>query len=114
MNGRRNSPKNAHCDKASPMRRKLLITGMIVGGLLFLGPVFGYLGTIFNMMGAFKDFSDSGINDPRALSAHIGNTLLATALGVIACPIGLLLLVPCIVLFVKDKKQLPPPIPSEP
>ncbi|EDY15809.1 hypothetical protein CfE428DRAFT_6662 [Chthoniobacter flavus Ellin428] len=95
------------------MRRKLLITGIVVGGLLFLGPVFGYLGTLFNMMGAFQDLSGSGISDPRALSAHIGNTLLATVLGVIACPIGLVLLVPCIVLFVRDKKQLPPPIPSE-
>jgi biopolymer transport protein ExbB len=93
------------------MKRKLLITGIVAGSFLALGPLWGLLGTVFGMMGAFRDLAGEGISDPRVLSGHIGQTLLATSIGFIACPIGLALLIPCIVVLAQDNKKQPPALP---
>jgi biopolymer transport protein ExbB/TolQ len=92
------------------MKRKLLITGIVVGVLLMLGPVWGMLATVIGMMGAFKTLAGNGISDPNALSHQIGMQLMGTTLGLVACPIGIAMLAACIVGLVNDKKQ-PPPVP---
>lgn len=92
------------------MKRKLLISGIVIGVLLTLGPVWGMLATVIGMMGAFKTLSGDGISDPNVLSHHIGTTLMGTTLGLVACPIGIALLAGCIVGLVTGKKQ-PPPVP---
>jgi len=93
------------------MRRSLLICGIVIGSLLALGPLWGMLGTAFGMMHAFQALgSGPGISDPKAMSGAIGVTLLATAGGFVACPIGILLLVICIVLLINTPKE-PPPLP---
>jgi biopolymer transport protein ExbB len=47
----------------------------------------GLLGTVSGMRGAFSSLGSSGIGDPAALSAHIGEVLIATASGLfIAIP----------------------------
>jgi biopolymer transport protein ExbB len=50
-------------------------------------PMVGLLGTVAGMKGAFAELGNSGIGDPGALSAHIGEVLIATASGLfIAIP----------------------------
>lgn len=50
-------------------------------------PMVGLLGTVSGMRGAFSSLGTSGIGDPAALSAHIGEVLIATASGLfIAIP----------------------------
>jgi len=44
-------------------------------------PMVGLLGTVGGMRGAFSELGTSGIGDPTALSAHIGEVLVATAAG---------------------------------
>ena len=44
-------------------------------------PMVGLLGTVAGMRGAFGELGASGIGDPSALSAHIGEVLIATASG---------------------------------
>jgi len=97
------------------MKRPLLIAGIVVGTLLALGPFWGMLGTMLGMMRAFTILGNDGISDPRALSGAIGHVLVSTAAGMVACPIGIVLLAVCIVLLVQSKKQLPPPpLPAGP
>ena len=50
-------------------------------------PMIGLLGTVTGMIGAFSVLGSQGIGDPSALSAKIGEVLVATASGlVIAIP----------------------------
>ncbi len=50
-------------------------------------PMIGLLGTVTGMIGAFAVLGSSGIGDPSALSAKIGEVLIATASGLfIAIP----------------------------
>jgi biopolymer transport protein ExbB len=52
-----------------------------------ISPMIGLLGTVIGMIGAFAVLGSSGIGDPRALAARIGEVLLATASGLfIAIP----------------------------
>jgi biopolymer transport protein ExbB len=52
-----------------------------------VSPMIGLLGTVIGMIGAFAVLGQSGISDPRALSAKIGEVLYATASGLfIAIP----------------------------
>jgi len=96
------------------MKRPLLITGIVVGALLALGPLWGMLGTVLGMTRAFNVLDGRGISDPNALSGAIGATLFATAFGLIACPVGIGLLVVCIVMLKKGKgPQSPPSIPID-
>jgi hypothetical protein len=94
------------------VKRSLLICGIVIGVILTLGPAWGLLGTVFGMMHAFQTLGGSGISDPKALSGAIGETLLATTAGLVACPIGILLLAVCIVMLVNLSKE-PPPLPTD-
>ena len=52
-----------------------------------ISPMIGLLGTVIGMIGAFAVLGQSGVSDPRALAARIGEVLLATASGLfIAIP----------------------------
>ena len=58
------------------------------------------------MTRAFRILGSQGIADPGNLSAAIGEALVSTAAGLIACPIGLALLIPCIVVLARDARKL--------
>ena len=52
-----------------------------------VSPMIGLLGTVIGMMGAFAVLGSSGISNPQALAAKIGEVLMATASGLfIAIP----------------------------
>ncbi|MDR1497819.1 MAG: MotA/TolQ/ExbB proton channel family protein [Puniceicoccales bacterium] len=74
------------------------INGTLMGRVSYLSvigvcaPMVGLCGTVFGMMGAFSKLGESGIGDPSALSAEIGEVLVATATG-------LLLAIPAFILY---------------
>jgi biopolymer transport protein ExbB len=52
-----------------------------------IAPMIGLLGTVIGMIGAFAVLGATGISNPQALAARIGEVLIATALGLfIAIP----------------------------
>lgn len=79
-----------------------------------LGPFWGMIGTVFGMTRAFRELAGSGVSDPKALSGAIGETLLATSAGIIACPIGIALLIVCIVKLTNTPKASPSPTSPTP
>jgi len=92
-------------------RKPFFIAGMVAGGLLTLGPVWGLLGTVFGMMHAFSTLNNNGIADPTTLSNHIGTTLMSTTMGILMFPVGVTMLVISVLLYLKAQKPTPPPIP---
>jgi biopolymer transport protein ExbB len=48
-----------------------------------ISPLLGLLGTVFGMIRTFNAISSVGVGDPTALSAGIGEALIATAAGLI-------------------------------
>ncbi len=95
------------------MKKFLLILGTVIGVLLALGPLWGMLGMMLGMNHAFGVLASNDISDPRALSAAIGQTLIASALGLAACPIGLALAATCVFYLVRGRKSQrnTPPLP---
>ena len=66
----------------------------IIGILLTLGPIWGIIGTVIGMMGAFKNINETGgMIKAEALSGNIEFALYTTLIGFIMCPIGVVLLV---------------------
>jgi len=94
------------------VKKSLLILGIVVGSILALGPLWSMLGSMVGMSRAFDVLGSAGISDPRVLSSRIGEVLLATAAGFVACPIGVVLLVLCIVFLNKHNRAQPPPLPA--
>ena len=92
------------------MKRGWLIAGIVAGIVLMLGPFWGLFGTVFGMMRAFAILGKSGIGDPSTLSAGIGEVLISTVIGLVACPIGIVLLVACIIQLDRTRR-VPPPLP---
>jgi biopolymer transport protein ExbB/TolQ len=92
-------------------KRSLVISGLVIGSILALGPVWGLLGTVFGMSRAFRQLAGSGISDPRVLSASVGEALNLTMAGLLACPIGLALIVVCAIALSRLQKA-PPPLPE--
>lgn len=92
--------------------RKLLVVGMALGGALMLAPMFGMIGTVFGMMRAFHTLGSSGISDPTQLSHSIGITMMSSMVGLALFPIGLILLVICVVIYNQHRRPSPPPIPA--
>ena len=91
------------------MKRSLLVVGTVVGVLLALGPVWSMVVTVFGMRSAFQALSGpDGIAAPQAVSDKVGSILNATWAGFAACPVGIALLIVCIVQLTKRHKNLPP------
>ena len=93
------------------MKRGWLIAGIVAGVVLMLGPLWGMLGTVFGMARAFTVLGQSGVADPSQVSASVSGVLISSVAGFVACPIGIVLMIVCIVQLDKAKR-LPPPLPS--
>jgi biopolymer transport protein ExbB/TolQ len=91
--------------------RRLLLTGIVLGSLLTLAPLFGILGTVVGMIRAFRVLGSSGIADPQALSQSMGTTLLSTATGIFLCPFGVIILSLSLVFFYQLRRSNPPALP---
>ena len=86
--------------------RKWLI-GAIFGALLTCAPLFGLLGTALGMAKAFHALGKSGIADPQGVTAGVHASFIATAAGLVLCPIGIILLIVSLVLLIRTGSGSP-------
>lgn len=97
------------------MKRRLLIAGMIVGGImLFISPIAGALGAAGAVAQANVVLGDTGIADPRALASRIGLAILSSAAGLCLALAGGILCVVCLIFYLKLRqiRFSPPPLPK--
>lgn len=83
-------PSRADLDRKKKFWKRSI---WITLALFLIPPMIGLIGTVIGMRRAFAAIGDSGIGDPTALAAAIGETLIATASGFI-------LSIPCLVLLI--------------
>jgi biopolymer transport protein ExbB len=90
--------------KENEMKKAIAL--LIAGIILALGPIWGILGTIIGMIGAFGNLAEkTGEAKAEALASNISFSLYTTVAGFIMCPVGILLLVLSIIWIVKIKKK---------
>ena len=82
-------------------KRRISLIGMVLGGILTLSPAFGLLGTAIAMVRAFASLGHSGVSDPKALSGDIGGVLISTAIGLVLCPVGLVLFTISLIFYLR-------------
>lgn len=73
-------------------RNHKLITWLVGGIILALGPIWGMIGTVIGMVLAFGHLGQASPK-PEVLSDHISLALYTTAAGWIACPIGIVIII---------------------
>jgi biopolymer transport protein ExbB/TolQ len=73
-------------------RKRKLITWLVGGGILALGPIWGMIGTVVGMVTAFGHLGQAS-PDTEILANDISLALYTTVAGFIACPIGILIVV---------------------
>ncbi len=94
-------------------KRNLLILGIAIGGLLTLSPLWGILITVIGMVLSFQAIgTGAGLSNPTLLSSSIGSSLVAAAVGFALFPLGVLILVISIVLYVRLRKATPSTAPD--
>ncbi len=74
---------------------------MIIGGLLAIGPVFGPLGATWRYLSDFFAERPQSMRGPDA-------SFYVELLALIVCPIGLLLFVVSLVLFIRSGRRTAP------
>lgn len=92
--------------------RTISITGVVCGGLLTLSPLWGLLLTVLSMSHAFAILGKTGVSDPRHLAMAVGDSLMATTIGIILCPVGVLSLSLSVYFLVRKTEPTPPPLPD--
>lgn len=96
-----------------PMKRKLIIAGIVIGAILALGPMWASLGiATVTMRAAFEMRHTSGATNGRELFAKIRSAAWMRTLGWCVCPLGFGL---CIFSVVKLQANYhePPPLPPK-
>ena len=88
----------ARCTKGRPLA--------IIGLTLMTGPVFGILGTIYAMSGAFAKLGHGGGSDSEYLARQITLSLYSTAIGVVAGLIGAAMVLTAIFAFRNRERWL--------
>lgn len=104
-------PEMSDCSTSKPIdqtkRMKKAIALLIGGAILALGPVWGAIGTIIGMVGAFHTLSQKmGMGKADALAADISFSLYTTLAGFIVCPVGIVLIVLAVRRLNKLKSQV--------
>ena len=80
----------SHSDtvKSSEPRHRLGYFLAITGIFLLSGQLWGLLGTVIGMIGAFNTMSEAGAADPSELSGFISFALTTTVVGMVCSIIG--------------------------
>lgn len=81
------------------------VAGIVIGVLLTLAPLFGLFGIFLGMARAFHALGRAGIADPKGLSIDIHGALISTALGVLLCPIGIIVLTVSLIFFFRARSR---------
>jgi len=89
--------------------RWLCIAGLVLGGVLVTGPLWGSALTAYSMQSAFSHLHQSGVSDPKALAVDIGHSLFASGMGFVACPLGAGLIAVSLIILLRRR---PPPLPD--
>ncbi len=93
-------------------RRRLGITGMAIGSVLMIAPMASTVKTYRLVMETNRILEKSGVDDPNAIAAKMGELLLYGALGMAVCVIGGIMVGFSLILyFGPKKKNQPPPLP---
>ena len=74
--------------------------------MFLITPMVGVLVTVIGMRNAFAALGSDGVQDPAALSAHIGDVLVATACGMIIWLPNLTFLIISIIRFLSCRAKL--------
>lgn len=74
-----------------------------VAGII-IPPVFGLLGTVYGMVGAFSELSKTGGSDPEALASSISKALETTAWGLVVSFLFLILFIVALNRFLRFRK----------
>jgi biopolymer transport protein ExbB len=90
-------------EKTQPTKTPVVLT--VLGSILSLGPVLGFIGTVIMMMLSFQAMGENGAGKPEELASNIGFALTSTAIGLVLFPIGVILLVVGIRGMIKQRKQ---------
>jgi len=92
------------------MKKPLLILGIVIGAILTTAPVWGLTLSAMLMR---TTLSQTGVSDPRGIAQDVGNSLMAGLVSFALCPVGVLLIVLCIVFLTrKPRSPAPPAIPQ--
>ncbi|MGJ8635203.1 MAG: MotA/TolQ/ExbB proton channel family protein [Luteolibacter sp.] len=76
----------------------------VCGILLYSGPFWGLLGTVFAMIRAFNEMSGQGTANPSAISEHVHLALITTSIGFAAGIVGSIIISLTIV-FTEYRRQ---------
>ena len=85
--------------------KKAYVVMLVIGILLALGPVWGFVGTVLGITRAFSHLAELGSASNDVLAEDISLALYTTAAGLIMCPIGIVLIVIAAIKMSKLKKQ---------
>lgn len=77
---------------------------------VIIPPMFGLIGTVVGMVGAFGELSKTGEADPEALAGDISVSLLTTAWGLVVSVIAFLVLIGVLIRFFTLPKVTGAPI----
>ena len=77
----------------------------IVG--VIVPPLFGLVGTVIGMVGAFGELSDTGDADPEALAGDISFALLTTMWGLVISVLAFFILIGVLIRFFTLPKEPP-------
>ncbi|MEO0794145.1 MAG: MotA/TolQ/ExbB proton channel family protein [Verrucomicrobiota bacterium] len=69
---------------------RILLT---LGSLLYLGPIFGLIGTVIGVIQSFQAIADQGTADAQVLAESVQTALITTQLGLMALPFGVIALI---------------------
>ncbi len=87
-------------------RKSKLITWLVGGVILALGPIWGWLGTVLGMVMAFSRLAQ-GEPEVEALAHDISFALYTTVAGLIACPIGIAIIIITVIKLTTTEVDLP-------
>jgi len=62
------------------------------------------------MSHAFAILGKTGVSDPHHIALAVGDSLMATTIGIVLCPVGLLIL--ALSIYFLTRKTDPPPVPE--
>ena len=82
---------------------------IVTGGVLCVSPLIGLVVSVAGMIRAFSSLASSGPGTPEDLAPAIGSSMAAFFGGLVAGPMGLVLLVIGVVWLVRSRKQGAPP-----
>ena len=94
------SPNSNANDEEVIRRRKVWLRAIwiSIAGVI-IPPMFGLIGTVVGMVGAFGELSKTGGGDPEALAGDISVSLLTTAWGLVVSVIAFIVLIAVLIRF---------------